>query len=80
MNALLHVKTLAELLQAKHDAVGERVSQVVTLEHTQTVGDALITLQRHGVLAAPLLVFPTLRGILGEGTACPSVWPCIALP
>jgi hypothetical protein len=66
VHALLKVKTLAELLQAKAKAGGRKAARVVVLEHDATVGDALLTLQRSDVLSAPVFVFPTLRGD-GEG-------------
>lgn len=65
VHALLKVKTLAELLQAKAKAGGHKATRVVVLEHDATVSDALLTLQRSDVLSAPVFVFPTLRE--GEG-------------
>ena len=63
LSALLQATTLADVLAAKKKGA----SRVVSFEHSQTVAEALELLQRHHILAAPLLVYPTLRNTLGEG-------------
>jgi|APGre2960657444_1045066.scaffolds.fasta_scaffold02931_4 hypothetical protein len=63
LGALLQATTLADILAAKKKGA----SRVVAFEHSQTVAEALDLLQRYRILAAPLLVYPTLRNTMGEG-------------
>ncbi len=74
LSALLQVKTLGELLDEKSARRGRR-GRVLLFEHDSTVADALETLQRHDIIAAPVFVFPTLRSTLGEGACAAKAHP-----